>query len=92
MRIQYLLCYDIGNARRLRHALQLARAYSVGGQKSCHEVWLTRSERQQLLGDLEQLLDPKTDRAHLFQLDPRMTVRLLGQARHEPRLKAFMVL
>lgn len=40
--------------------------------------------------ELTRLLDAVTDRAHLFQLDPRQAVVYLGRAR--PACQTFMIL
>lgn len=37
----YLISYDISDAKRLRAALKLVRAYATGGQLSVHECWLS---------------------------------------------------
>jgi hypothetical protein len=42
--------------------LALVRGYTTGGQKSVHEVFLTRGERFELLHDMALLLDEDEDR------------------------------
>ena len=76
----YLACYDVAQPRRLRAALTLARAYSTGGQKSVHEMYLTPAERTQFIEDMSVLLQHDTDRFLLVRLDPRSRVHTLGQA------------
>ena len=44
----------------------------VGGQKSFFECWLTPSELLEVRETLAERLDLSADRAHIFQLDPRM--------------------
>lgn len=76
----YLAAYDIAEPRRLSAALKLTRTYATGGQKSVHEIFLTRSERQRLIEDMSALIDLDTDRFLLLRLDPRSRVHTLGKA------------
>ena len=76
----YLIAYDISDARRLRHALELTRAYSTGGQKSVHECYLNDSERQHMLDAITQIIDPEEDRGMLLRLDSRCGVDVMGIA------------
>lgn len=76
----YLAAYDITHPRRLAAALALVRGYTTGGQKSVHEVFLTLSERHELLHDMALLLDEETDRFFLLRLDPRARTYALGLA------------
>jgi CRISPR-associated protein Cas2 len=54
--------------------------YKVGGQKSFFECWLTAAELREVRDTLAELLDLTEDRAHIFQLDPRMARDMLGRA------------
>ena len=76
----YLAAYDIVRNRRRRAALALVRAYATGGQKSVHEVFLTTSERHELLHEMSLILDEETDRFLLLRLDPRARCYALGIA------------
>lgn len=76
----HLACYDVTEARRLRAALKLARAYATGGQLSAHELHLSRSERLGLVEDMRALLELGSDRFLLLRLDPRSRVHTLGCA------------
>lgn len=76
----YLVCYDITNPKRLRRVRRFLLAYRVGGQKSLFECWLTAADLETVRQGLQTLLDPKEDRAHIFQLDPRQKTRQLGCA------------
>jgi len=79
-RTPYLAAYDIHEPRRLAAALKVVRAYSVGGQKSVHEVLLTPAEHGALVKRMQALMDMDTDRFLLLRLDPRSPVRRLGRA------------
>jgi CRISPR-associated protein Cas2 len=76
----HLACYDVTEPRRLSAALKLARRYATGGQKSVHELFLTATERTNLVDDMRNLLDLSTDRFLLLRLDPRSRVFTLGKA------------
>lgn len=89
-RCLYLVCYDVADPRRLRRVHRFLLGYKAGGQKSFFECWLTPAELRHVQDELTRLLDVATDRAHLFQLDPRQAVVYLGRAR--PAGQAFMIL
>lgn len=76
----YLAAYDITQERRRAAALALVRGYTTGGQKSVHEIFLTPSERHELLHDMALLLDEDCDRFFLLRLDPRARTYALGLA------------
>lgn len=76
----FLAAYDVSNPRRLIAALALVRGYTTGGQKSVHEVFLTRSERTELLHNMALLLDEAEDRFFLLRLDPSARTYALGVA------------
>lgn len=90
-RTLYLVCYDIANPTRLRRVRKEVRAYAVGGQKSFYECWMTDSEYGELLDTLRDLIDPKTDRVHFFELDPRQQPLFFGQASRQS-IQPFMIL
>ena len=74
----YLAAYDITCDRLRAAALRCIRVYATGGQKSVHEVWLTPTERRDLLADVTQCLEAK-DRFVLMRLDPRSRCHVLGR-------------
>jgi CRISPR-associated protein Cas2 len=75
----YLLSYDIGDDKRLYHALKCVRAYATGGQKSVHECWLSAAEKEGLLAQLTTIIDDQEDSLMIIRLDPRQQVHTLGQ-------------
>lgn len=56
------------------------RGYATGGQKSVHEVFLTRGERDELLHAMSLIIDEDSDRFLLLRLDPRSRCHALGVA------------
>lgn len=76
----YLAAYDVSSPRRLVAALALVRGYTTGGQKSVHEVFLSRGERHELLHNMSLLLNENEDRFFLLRLDPRARTYALGIA------------
>ena len=86
----YLALYDIANPRRLAATLALVRNHSYGGQKSAYEVYLSDSEKHDLLTVLAVLLDEQEDRFLLLQLNPRAKVYTLGIAKN-PQVKISFI-
>lgn len=80
-RTLFLVAYDIGNASRLRRVGRYFKSYRVDGQKSVPEIWITAAELVQIQRDLDHMIVPTEDRIQLLSLDPRMTVRCMGQAK-----------
>jgi CRISPR-associated protein Cas2 len=76
----YLAAYDVADPRRLKRALDLVKGYSIGGQKSVHECFLTAGERSKLIRDLAGALAEVDDSMLLLRLDPRARVHTLGKA------------
>jgi len=89
-RTLFLVCYDICCRKRLYRVHKYLLGYKVGGQKSFFECWLTAAELREVRQTLERLLEPAEDRAHIFQLDPRMKNEGLGRAT-EPVTDVFMI-
>ncbi|MCS7316487.1 MAG: CRISPR-associated endonuclease Cas2 [Bryobacterales bacterium] len=76
----YVAAYDISDPRRLRAALEVLKGYATGGQKSVFECYLSDAERQSLLAEIAQVIEPSEDSFLLVRLDPRSQVRTLGVA------------
>ena len=74
----YLAFCDVAHPRRLAAALKLIRSYSVVGQKSVHELWMTNEERDTMVQDMFALLNPDHDRFQIIAIDPRSKVYTLG--------------
>ena len=79
-RTLYLVAYDVCNPRRLARVTRYFQAYRVAGQKSVPEIWVTPAELQHIRADMDQLIDPTSDRLQIIALDPRMKPRCIGQA------------
>lgn len=90
-RTLFLVCYDISCTKRLYRVHRFLLGYKVGGQKSFYECLLTPAELREVRRILEELIDPTEDRAHIFQLDPRMKNEGLGLATL-PTTAAFMII
>ena len=76
----YLAAYDIVEDRRRAGALRVLREFSVGGQKSFFECYLSAREAGSLVARVAPFLDGQRDRFFLVRLDPRMKVLSLGIA------------
>jgi CRISPR-associated protein Cas2 len=79
-RTLYLVCYDVCDSAVRRRVQKYLTGFKVGGQKSFFECWLTAAELREVRATLADLIDLAEDRAHIFQLDPRMQRTLLGRA------------
>ena len=79
-RTLYLAAYDIADDRRLRQALNVAKNYATGGQKSVFECFLNEAERRALVREILQVIDEKEDRFLLLPVDARSRVIPLGIA------------
>lgn len=89
-RTLFLVCYDISCPKRLYRVHRFLLGYKVGGQKSFFECWLTAAELRDVRRTLEELMNPTEDRAHIFQLDPRMQNQGLGLAK-QPATAVFLI-
>lgn len=89
-RTLFLVCYDVCCPKRLYRVHKYLLGYKVGGQKSFYECWLTPTELRELRLTIEKLIEPSEDRAHIFQLDPRMKSEGLGLAT-QPVMDVFMI-
>lgn len=87
----YLVFYDVSDPRTLKKARAFVSAYSVSNQKSFFECWMTKAEVQNLASSFTALIDPKTDRVHILQLEDRLLKLLVGRARRSDP-QSFMVL
>ncbi len=76
----YLAAYDVADRRRRAAALHVVKAYATSGQKSAYEVFLSDSEKGDLLLEMGQLIDDEDDRFFLVRLDPRSRTYVLGVA------------
>lgn len=80
MRRLYLVAYDITDDRRLNSVRYFLKGYSMGGQRSVYECFLSDSERAEVIGALERLIEAEEDRVHIFSLDGRSRTHTLGIA------------
>ena len=78
MREEYLVCYDIADAKRLRKVAKVVYGYALGGQKSVLETPLEKRDIEALVQKLEVLIDPEVDKVNIvrFKGEPL----LLGRA------------
>lgn len=89
-RTLYLIAYDIADHRRLAQVRRYLLGWKVGGQKSFYECWLTRAELGTVTRALGELIEPDSDRVHIFQLDERMRPKCYGIASPAPA-QAFIL-
>lgn len=80
-RTLYLVAYDISCHRRWYQVHKYLLGYTVAGQKSFFECWVTPAELQEVMREVRGMIDVEEDRAHVFQLDERMKIRCHGVAK-----------
>ncbi len=76
--VNYLLCYDIRDPRRLRRVHRVVRDWGMPVQYSVFEVTLTPTQRHQLLDALRELMDLNEDKISLYHLNPAEPPICLG--------------
>ena len=76
----FLAAYDVADPRRLAAALELIKGHATGGQKSVFECFLTDAEKQRLIGEMREVIEPREDRFFLIPIEMRSPVRTLGIA------------
>lgn len=80
MRALYLIAYDITDEKRLNRVRHVLKGYSTGGQKSVYECFLTDDELASIVEELNLLIDEQSDRVHIFQVERRAKLYVLGTA------------
>lgn len=66
----YLLCYDIGDAKRLYRTRKICYPLSLGGQKSALHTPLTKAEAKKVLNKLSKIIKEKEDKINIIEIDP----------------------
>jgi len=79
-RLLYIIAYDIIDEKRLNRVRHLLKSYSTGGQKSVYECFLYDSELKSIVEELTYLIDERFDKVHIFQVERRGTIHVLGIA------------
>ena len=72
-----IVAYDICSDRLRARALRAVKAFGLDGQKSVHECALSKRERAESSGRLQECLDPEADKLMILPLDPRSRIRAL---------------
>ncbi|MDN3651352.1 CRISPR-associated endonuclease Cas2 [Thalassotalea ponticola] len=54
----FLCCYDISDTARRERICAIVKSFAVGGQYSCYECFLSRSEYQMLVRMLKASSEP----------------------------------
>ncbi len=76
-----LIAYDIQDDRLRRRALRTLREWRLDGQLSVHECLLTEAEAVALLAQLNQDLDPATDRLLFAWVEGQRPILARGTGR-----------
>ena len=70
MRISYLVCYDIADAKRLRRVFKVCKNYGDHLQVSVFECDLTATEKVRLETALKEIIDSTKDQVMFVRLGP----------------------
>jgi CRISPR-associated protein Cas2 len=70
MRITYIVCYDIADAKRLRRVFKICRNYGNHLQFSVFECDLSQAEKIELERKLGETMNLKEDQALFIALGP----------------------
>ncbi|MCX7974424.1 MAG: CRISPR-associated endonuclease Cas2 [Candidatus Aminicenantes bacterium] len=76
----YLIAYDISDEKRLNRVRHFLKGYSTGGQKSVYECFLTERELNSIVEEITYLIDERYDRVHIFKVERRGKIHVLGIA------------
>lgn len=78
-RQRYLIAYDIADPRRLQRVAHTVERIGIRLQYSLFLAQLTPRQRQKLLDELRQLIDPKADDLRFYPLPARSALIWLGK-------------
>ena len=76
----YIVAYDLTDEKRITKMRYFLTGYSVGGQKSVYECYLTETELETVMEKIKDIILPVADRVHIFPIDGRSRPHLLGKA------------
>lgn len=71
-----MIAFDVSDNRRRYRVVRALRDYGDRVQKSVFECRLRPLERRSLLARLDRLIDPETDRLHVFELHESDVARI----------------
>jgi len=74
----YLLCYDVTDAKRLYKVRKTLYPHALGGQKSALEAPLSKKEVKKLLCKLSHLINIKQDKINFIEV--QSNPQLLGKS------------
>ena len=75
MRREYLVCYDISDARRLRAVFRIVRGYGDALQYSVFRCLLSGTEKVRLLAELDEVIHARDDQVLLVDLGTETRAR-----------------
>ena len=71
----YVVAYDVADSRRRRAVLRICRNYLQSAEYSMLEGRLLVKERNELVVDLQEIIDPSTDKVKIYGLALRDSSR-----------------
>jgi CRISPR-associated protein Cas2 len=81
----YLICYDVRNDKRLRHAAKHLEGYGERLQFSVFRCWLSKAQAQRLRWELTEILEAEDD-VLFIPLCPRCVqgIRVTHEVQNRP--------
>ncbi|MEN8129537.1 MAG: CRISPR-associated endonuclease Cas2 [Pseudomonadota bacterium] len=76
----HLVCYDIGDPKRLRRVHHCMVGWGVPVQYSVFIATLVRAQVDLLIGELEQTIDPAHDDVRIYPLPIALKVLSMGRS------------
>jgi CRISPR-associated protein Cas2 len=97
MRNVFLVCYDVSDAKRLRQVHRVLKGAGDSLQYSVFRCELTREEKQRLISELWEIINPGQDRLLFANLGPANArgldcLEYWGEPREQPALTRPLVL
>lgn len=65
-----VICFDIADDRRRRHAVRVLEAFGWRAQESTFESWLNVADLRRLKHQLDAVIDATEDRVAIYVLSP----------------------
>ncbi len=90
-RLLILLAYDVSDQKALSKVRRSLKPFAISGQKSFYECWVTPSELRELTEEIKDIINPDTDRVHLFELHECEFSLFLGEARRQS-IEPFLII
>lgn len=87
-RNNWIICYDIGDARRLRRVYRLCCDHATTLQNSIFWAEFNPQELELFIALLEDIIDMEKDDVRIYPVGPLSQLQLFGQSRLPDEMQA----